>query len=197
MGYKYRILTAYAHSVENDGIDPRRNCAEKIMQLLKWACVLLVLMATCVWAQQAAAPVQPEQNVSNIDSSVQYKPAPSPPKGSIWSCPGKLEFHPEVDGVYKVGGSVKPETIKNNVDAEFSDEAMQESGRNPNFSATSVLYLVVDTEGIPQDICINKLAGYGLDLQAVIAVKQYRFRPATKDGKPVSVRIMLEVNFRR
>ena len=101
-----------------------------------------------------------------------------------------------MDGVYKVGGDVKPQKITNHVQAEFSDEALRESIRNPNFRTTSVLYLVVDTNGKPQDICIQKFAGYGLDIEAVEAARQYRFKPATKDGTPVAVRIEVEVNFR-
>jgi hypothetical protein len=37
---------------------------------------------------------------------------------------------------------------------------------------------------------------YGLDAQTEKAVGQYRFNPATKDGKPARARISIEVNFR-
>jgi TonB family protein len=36
----------------------------------------------------------------------------------------------------------------------------------------------------------------GLDEQAIEAVKTWRFRPATLDGKPVDAQIAVEVNFR-
>jgi protein TonB len=35
----------------------------------------------------------------------------------------------------------------------------------------------------------------GLDENAVAAVKQYRFKPATENGKPVAVYLNVEVNF--
>jgi protein TonB len=35
----------------------------------------------------------------------------------------------------------------------------------------------------------------GLDEKAVEAVRQYRFKPAMKDGRPVPVEIYVEVNF--
>ena len=38
---------------------------------------------------------------------------------------------------------------------------------------------------------------YGLDQQALEAVKQWEFRPGTKDGKPVAVRVHIELTFRR
>jgi protein TonB len=102
-----------------------------------------------------------------------------------------------VDGIYKAGGNIKPPLVKNHVEAEFSDEARQESNRVPNFRATSFLNLIVDIKGKPQDICVEQPAGFGLDIQAVKAAKKYRFQPATKDGTPVAVLIKVKVNFIR
>ena len=64
------------------------------------------------------------------------------------------------------------------------------------FEAISLITLIVDAEGNPQNVCVKKPAGYGLDGQAVRAVEQYRSDPATRDGSPVPVRISVEVNFR-
>ena len=36
----------------------------------------------------------------------------------------------------------------------------------------------------------------GLDIRAAEAVQQWKFRPATKDGKPVTVQVQVDVNFR-
>jgi TonB family protein len=161
--------------------------------------VLVLLVSTVIGlrAQQAAPQANPQETGANTDAAVQFRPAPEPPEGKVWSCPTKFEFNPELDGIYKVGGDVKPPKVTNNVEAEFSDEARQESRDNPYFQATAVLYLIVDIDGKPKDICIQTLAGHGLDIQALKAVKQYRFRPATKNGKPVAARIKLEVTFRR
>ncbi len=38
-------------------------------------------------------------------------------------------------------------------------------------------------------------AVHGLDDQAVAAARQWLFNPGTKDGKPVAVRVMLELTF--
>jgi protein TonB len=38
--------------------------------------------------------------------------------------------------------------------------------------------------------------GMGLDQKAIEAVKQYRFKPAHENGKPVAVQLNVEVDFR-
>jgi protein TonB len=36
---------------------------------------------------------------------------------------------------------------------------------------------------------------FGLDQEAIKAAKQWLFKPGTKDGKPVAVRVMIELTF--
>jgi protein TonB len=48
---------------------------------------------------------------------------------------------------------------------------------------------------MPTDIKITRPLGSGLDEKAVEAVRQWRFKPGTKDGSPVAVRINVEINF--
>jgi TonB family protein len=43
---------------------------------------------------------------------------------------------------------------------------------------------------------VGRTLGLGLDEKALEAVKNWRFDPAMKDGKPVSVAISVEVTFR-
>jgi protein TonB len=38
--------------------------------------------------------------------------------------------------------------------------------------------------------------GYGLDKEAEKAVKNWRFKPAMLNGKPVAAKVQVEVNFR-
>jgi TonB family protein len=80
---------------------------------------------------------------------------------------------------------------KSTPDPEYSKEA-----RKQRIQGTVILLLTVGADGIPQDIKVTRGLGYGLNEQAVSAVKSWRFEPSTVDGKPVPVQINVEVNFR-
>jgi protein TonB len=82
--------------------------------------------------------------------------------------------------------------------AILSDEARRfiRDQRISNFEAVSIVGLTMDEKGKPRDICVLKEAGHGLDKNAFDCAAKYRFEPATLDGKPVSVRVAVEVNFK-
>jgi periplasmic protein TonB len=96
----------------------------------------------------------------------------------------------EVPGVYKVGGDVSAPVLIHAVNPEYTAEAHQ-----AKVSGSVLVILYVDTHGNPSHIRVNRGLGQGLDQKAVEAVKQYKFKPAMKDGKPVLVEIALEVRF--
>lgn len=60
---------------------------------------------------------------------------------------------------------------------------------------TVLLKLHIDEEGRPVEIEIIKKAGYGFDEAALNAIKQSRFRPAMKNGIPVSSVVIVPVRF--
>ena len=77
------------------------------------------------------------------------------------------------------------------VDPEFSEEA-----RKAKATGVVVVNLWVDAQGRPSHVRVLRGMGMGLDDKAMEAVKQYRFRPAMEDGKPVTVEVNVEVEFR-
>ena len=83
----------------------------------------------------------------------------------------------------------QPEVIFK-VDPRYSDEALK-----AGLSGTVMLWIVVDTEGHARNIHVLKSLGMGLDEKAIEAVRQWKFEPATKDGKPVAVKVAVEVSF--
>jgi len=94
-------------------------------------------------------------------------------------------------GVFRVGGGVSAPRAIYAPDPEYSEEA-----RKAKYQGTCVLWLVVGPDGHPRDIRVARSLGLGLDEKAVEAVKQWKFDPAMKDGKPVAVQINVEVDFR-
>jgi periplasmic protein TonB len=94
-------------------------------------------------------------------------------------------------GVYKVGGGISAPQALTTPDPDYTEEA-----RNAKTQGTCILWLIVDDQGKPRDIRIVRGLGFGLDAQAVDAVKQWRFQPAMKDGHPVNVQISVEVGFK-
>ncbi len=89
----------------------------------------------------------------------------------------------------------KPEvvvpTLQTKVEPEYSKAALESQ-----LEGTVVLMLVVNADGNPEDVFVVKSLGSGLDEKARECVRKWRFRPATKDGKPVSMPARVEVNFR-
>jgi TonB family protein len=57
------------------------------------------------------------------------------------------------------------------------------------------LTAVVDRTGRVRDVKVVHPAGKGMDESAILAVKAWRFKPATRDGVPVAVHAYLEVDF--
>ncbi len=55
--------------------------------------------------------------------------------------------------------------------------------------------LWVDEQGRPSHVRVIRGVGMGLDERAMEAVKQYKFKPAMENGKPVLVELNVEVNF--
>jgi TonB family protein len=63
------------------------------------------------------------------------------------------------------------------------------------YKATVIISLIVEKDGVPSHLQILRPAGLGLDEQAIAAVRQYIFNPATQKGRPVPVDLNIEVNF--
>jgi periplasmic protein TonB len=95
-------------------------------------------------------------------------------------------------GLYQIGGGVSAPQLIHSVEAEFSDEA-----RRAKYQGVCLVSLIVDAQGNPQNIRVVRALGMGLDEKAIEAIRQYKFKPAMKDGKtPVPVPITIEVDFR-
>lgn len=94
-------------------------------------------------------------------------------------------------GVYRVGGGVSAPVLIHKVEPEYTEEA-----RAAKYQGTVSLYTEIAPDGTATNIRVVHGLGLGLDEKAIEAVKQWRFKPGQKDGKPVTVMATIEVNFR-
>jgi protein TonB len=92
------------------------------------------------------------------------------------------------DTVYELGAGIAPPRISHQVDPQHPTRGFRISG-------AVLLGLIVRSSGAPDDVHVIRSLEKEVDQAAVDAVKQWRFEPATKDGKPVSVKISVEIRF--
>ena len=87
------------------------------------------------------------------------------------------------------GGVTAPVPI-HRVEPEYSDEA-----RKAHAMGAVLVLVEIGPDGHVHNARISHSFGMGLDEKAMEAVTQWRFRPGTKDGKPVTVAAQIEVAF--
>ena len=63
-------------------------------------------------------------------------------------------------------------------------------------AGVALYHVVVGPDGKPAEIAVGRPIGFGLDENAVAAIRKASFQPAVKDGKPVPVLLDLFVQFR-
>lgn len=73
-----------------------------------------------------------------------------------------------------------------------SNEYAQKNG----VAGMAMYQVVVGADGKPQQIAVARPIGFGLDENAVAALRKASFQPALKDGKPVPVLLDVVVEFR-
>jgi TonB family protein len=94
------------------------------------------------------------------------------------------------DEVYTAGGDVKAPKIIHYVEPDFSP-----SSQEAYVEGVVRLSAIVNVEGLPTDLKILSGLNAEEDQTAVEALKQWRFKPGTKNGQAVRVRITVEINF--
>lgn len=134
---------------------------------------------------EAVAGMSPDEEKSALDS-LGWLPPPGEQMPPYKTDPDSKEvtYEPNV-------GGVAPPRLIHSVDPSFTEYA-----RKNKISGVCVVRLIVDASGRPQHIRVTRSLDPGLDVNALIAVSQYRFTPAMYEGKAVPVLINVEVNFR-
>jgi periplasmic protein TonB len=96
------------------------------------------------------------------------------------------------DGPYGIGNGVTAPDLIHRTPPQYSAEAMR-----AKLQGVAVLSGVVGVDGALHDIRVERAhdAAFGLDQEAIRCVRQWRFRPGMRQGKPVAVYVTIEVAF--
>lgn len=94
-------------------------------------------------------------------------------------------------GPYRPGSGIDPPVLLREVKPLYTEEA-----RRRGITGEVVLEIVVRADGTVSDIRLLDGLGYGLDQRAIDAVRQWRFSPARRQGRPVDVLVEVAVEFR-
>lgn len=97
----------------------------------------------------------------------------------------------EPEGPIHVGGDVqKPEKVS------APQPQYTEIARKARIQGVVIVQAIIDKQGNVTNVKVLKGLPMGLSEQAVEAIKKWKFKPATLNGKPVDVYYNLTVNFR-
>ncbi|HKP87343.1 MAG TPA: energy transducer TonB [Blastocatellia bacterium] len=91
-----------------------------------------------------------------------------------------------------LGAGFKPPEFLNRAKPEYT-----ESAERADVNATVEAAAVFRASGEVGKVEIIRWAGFGLDESAERAIRSLKFKPATRDGQPISVRATVRYNFRR
>lgn len=117
--------------------------------------------------------------------------------------PGKggLGVNPNGDGDGPVAGEGESQPIRFTVGMTKPEPIRQiqprytENARRAGVQGAVILEAVIDEQGNVTDVRVLRGLPMGLDREAVSAVQQWKFKPATMASKPIKVYFNLTVNF--
>ena len=94
--------------------------------------------------------------------------------------------------VFQPGNGVSLPTVVSEVKPDYTPEA-----KAAHIQGTVRLGAVVLADGTVGNVTVTRSLDttFGLDQEAVKAAKKWKFKPGTKDGKPVAVRVQIELTF--
>lgn len=141
--------------------------------LLLFCASMVICSAQSTTPPLAASPAQPTGMAAKDDSLAKI------------NVPGDEHFKPDQP-------IVTPPKLTKFVNPKLSKQAQKERFIG---KATARIHVIVGADGKPENPYVVDSAGHGFDEMALDAARKYRFEPATRDGKPVAVVLMLDIEF--
>jgi TonB family protein len=93
--------------------------------------------------------------------------------------------------VFRLGSDITPPFVITKAPPNYSPEA-----RMAKLEGSVLLSVVIGADGQPTDIQVVRPLGLGLDESAMENVRAWQFKPGSRSGSPVAVRVNEEVFFR-
>jgi TonB family protein len=103
----------------------------------------------------------------------------------------KADYRPKDPAVLRQNAVDQKAKLLSTFEPESNDLAQANGVAGP-----ALYHTVIGADGKPGEIAVARPIGFGLDENAVAAIRKASFQPAMKDGKPVPVMLDLVVQFR-
>ena len=136
-------------------------------------------------------PTPDEPEPIRVVDEVQQPELDLPSDDAVFGIPEGPPPAVDGDGPIMVGGEVKaPEKLV------APQPQYTEIARKARIQGVVIVQAIIDREGNVTNVKVLKGLPMGLEEAAVEAIKQWKFKPATLNGKPVTVYFNLTVNFK-
>ncbi len=135
----------------------------------------------------------PAQGSDEVRYTTLIRSEPSP---DLFRPPEDYEVVEEAGAFTIRSGPPAPGEVSAPVAIEMPQPEYTREARSARIQGTVRLNYTVGADGVPFDIRVVRSLDPALDKKAIEAVSKWRFRPAEKDGKPVNVQAVLDVNFK-
>lgn len=134
----------------------------------------------------AFEPLEPLAEPARLEPAVVELPAPD----ELFELPAEAPPAAEPPGLLRPGNGVSAPVPIHRVEPRYTETA-----RRMRVEGLVVLEAIVDAEGRVTEVRVLRGLPAGLDRSAVAAVRQWRYAPATLDGRPVPVILNVSVHF--
>jgi len=102
----------------------------------------------------------------------------------------KKQTGDEEEQVYALTADITPPRVTKQVNPDYSPGA-----RGVRVKGSVLVEMVVSSHGAPRNARVVRGLDKEIDEAVVAAVKQWQFAPGKKNGKPVAVRVQVEIEF--
>ena len=103
-----------------------------------------------------------------------------------------LPVDAQKEQVYRPGNGVSLPVVIESVTPQYTADAMR-----AKIKGSAIVEVTVTAKGEVTDVELTRSLDpvHGLDNACIEAAAQWKFKPGTKDGKPVAVRVWIEMTF--